>query len=204
MTHFPTEADTSTPHSAHHPVAPGDGGSIGKSERVGGGDGAELTPTIETESKPVDIETESGYKSTEVKRDGLVEKGSRSVDDTQSKRTTKHRPPPLATPPAMPPTTPTMGHDSLSRVSSTESPTSPFFIPRNPFLHVAGRIPRFQWASVHVQLLDDLIKSLLKIVEKWSSEKKYVCTKTFAGENITFREKTFPNIGKISRESFRG
>ena len=81
------------------------------------------------------------------------------------------RPPPLAPPTTTTPpqsgTTPPSGVRSLSRGSSNESPTSPFFIPSNPFLRVAGPIPRFQWTHKHIQLLNNVLKSLVKIIEKW-------------------------------------
>ena len=96
---------------------------------------------------------------------------SHSASPSSSQPTTpqgRHRgqmPSPLTTPPTA---------QTLSRTSSNESPKSPFFIPSNPFLSVVGRMPRFQWAAVHIQLLEDLLKSLLKIVEKWSTEKRYI------------------------------
>ena len=93
-----------------------------------------------------------------------------SVSSQSSTPLGRHRqskPSPIATPTTQP----------LSRSSSIESPTSPFFIPSNPFLSVVGRMPKFQWSSSHIQLLDDLLKSLLKVVGKWTENKCVVlCT----------------------------
>lgn len=55
----------------------------------------------------------------------------------------------------------------LSRTSSSETPSSPFLIPRNPFLATSGTMANFQWSSGHVRLLEDLLKSLQRIVSKW-------------------------------------
>lgn len=52
--------------------------------------------------------------------------------------------------------------------SSTELPPSPFLIPKNPFLCLVGKIPQFQWDSVHFSLLENLIRSLHAIVRKWT------------------------------------
>ena len=57
---------------------------------------------------------------------------------------------------------------ALSRTSSSETPHSPFLIPRNPFLNVTGKMPRFQWDSVHYALLENLLKSLNTLVSKWT------------------------------------
>jgi len=56
---------------------------------------------------------------------------------------------------------------SLSRTSSAETPQSPFTIPRNPFLSLVGKMPKFQWSSGHIRLLEDLLRSLQKIMNKW-------------------------------------
>ena len=67
--------------------------------------------------------------------------------------------PPLSMIPAAPP--------SLSRSSSNDTPSSPFLIPRNPFLTMSGKMPSYQWLPSHIRLLEDLLKSLQKIVSKW-------------------------------------
>ena len=69
------------------------------------------------------------------------------------------KPSPLVTAPTAPP--------SLSRTSSAETPQSPFTIPRNPFLSLVGKMPKFQWSSGHITLLEDLLRSLQKIMNKW-------------------------------------
>ena len=56
---------------------------------------------------------------------------------------------------------------SLSRTSSADTPQSPFTIPRNPFLSLVGKMPKFQWSSGHIRLLEDLLRSLQKIMNKW-------------------------------------
>lgn len=117
----------------------------GQVKRIGG----------EVEEKAT--QQESGGSSVLQERPGCATSTSQS--STPLDRHRQHRPSPIATPTAPP----------LSRTSSNDSPTSPFFIPSNPFLSVVGRMPRFQWASVHIQLLDNLLKSLLKIVDKWTA-----------------------------------
>ena len=57
---------------------------------------------------------------------------------------------------------------TLSRTSSSETPHSPFLIPRNPFLNVTGKMPRFQWDSVHTSLLENLLKFLTTLISKWT------------------------------------
>ena len=57
---------------------------------------------------------------------------------------------------------------TLSRTSSSETPHSPFLIPRNPFLNVTGKMPQFQWDSVHYALLENLLKYLNTLVSKWT------------------------------------
>lgn len=56
---------------------------------------------------------------------------------------------------------------SLSRSSSGDAPKSPFMIPKNPFLTLVGKMPKFQWSVSHIRLLEDLLRSLQKIVNKW-------------------------------------
>ena len=56
---------------------------------------------------------------------------------------------------------------SLSRSSSGDPPRSPFMIPKNPFLTLVGKMPKFQWSASHIRLLEDLLRSLQKIVNKW-------------------------------------
>ena len=56
---------------------------------------------------------------------------------------------------------------SLSRSSSGDPPRSPFMIPKNPFLTLVGKMPKFQWSTSHIRLLEDLLRSLQKIVNKW-------------------------------------
>ena len=114
-----------------------------------------------------------------------------SLPDTPQGMRRLNRPPPLATPTATPPLL----------MSSKESPTSPFFIPSNPFLSVVGRMPRFQWAAVHVSLLDSLLRSLLNIIQKWSTDNRLVrgcikihdpcdtCTYTHCSELYSANEK---------------
>lgn len=55
----------------------------------------------------------------------------------------------------------------LSKKSSVESPRSPFFIPTNPFLMQVEKMPKFQWSTVHFNLLESLMKSLQEIINKW-------------------------------------
>ena len=57
-----------------------------------------------------------------------------------------------------------------TRSISSEGPPSPLFIPKNPFLELAGKMPKFKWTSSHLLLLEELLVSLQEIVEKW---KKY-------------------------------
>ena len=61
---------------------------------------------------------------------------------------------------------------TVSRVSSADSPQSPFFIPTNPFLMHVEKMPKFQWTMPHFDLLESILKSLQEIVNKW---KAYVC-----------------------------
>lgn len=91
---------------------------------------------------------------------GLPQEGSLSV--TESERTssetslTKGKPPPIVT-----------GIPTVSSISSIDSPQSPFFIPRNPFLSLVGKMPKFQWSLLHLNLLEDLLKSLKAIIDHW-------------------------------------
>ena len=61
---------------------------------------------------------------------------------------------------------------AVSRVSSIDSPQSPFFIPTNPFLMHVDKMPKFQWTMPHFDLLGNILKSLQEIINKW---KVYVC-----------------------------
>lgn len=83
-----------------------------------------------------------------------------SSEESPSAAIKRHRSP-------KPPSLMISNNPSLSRTSSGESPVSPFFIPRSPLLSTPGRMPKFQWSSAHIRLLDDLLKSLQKIVNKW-------------------------------------
>ena len=76
---------------------------------------------------------------------------------TRKPRFPKSKPLPLTKVPTPP----------FSRTSSAEYPSSPFLIPRNPFLGAEGKMPKFQWSSSHVRLLEDLLKSLQKTIGKW-------------------------------------
>lgn len=51
--------------------------------------------------------------------------------------------------------------------ASDGGPSSPFFIPKNPFLDLVGKVPKFKWTSSHVDFLEDLFLSLYDIVDKW-------------------------------------
>ena len=61
---------------------------------------------------------------------------------------------------------------AMSRVLSADSPQSPFFIPTNPFLMHVEKMPKFQWTMPHFDLLENVLKSLQEIINKW---KVYVC-----------------------------
>ena len=127
--------------------------------RVGGANSPDLSsgPRNDGEVVEGDLHQESSTQSQE----SAVSASVSSHSSTPLGRHRQSKPSPIATPTTQP----------LSRSSSIESPTSPFFIPSNPFLSVVGRMPKFQWASSHIQLLDDLLKSLLKIVAKWTENK---------------------------------
>lgn len=130
-----------------------------KGARVGGANSPDLSsgPRNVGEVVEGDLHQESGTQIQEP----AVPASVSSHSSTPLGRHRQSKPSPLATPTTQP----------LSRLSSIESPTSPFFIPSNPFLSVVGRMPKFQWASSHIQLLDDLLKSLLKIVAKLTENK---------------------------------
>ena len=57
---------------------------------------------------------------------------------------------------------------SLSRglSSGDGNPSSPFFIPKNPFLDLVGKVPKFRWTSFHLDLLEDLLISLHELLHK--------------------------------------
>ena len=115
----------------------------------------ETSPEMLTNAEGVDLSNARPEKTSE----SITPSSSLppSLPDTPQGMRRLNRPPPLVTPTATPPLL----------MSSKESPTSPFFIPSNPFLSVVGRMPRFQWAAVHVTLLDSLLRSLLNIIQKW-------------------------------------
>jgi hypothetical protein len=57
----------------------------------------------------------------------------------------------------------------VSRVSSLDSPQSPFFIPTNPFLMHVEKMPKFQWTMPHFDLLENILKSLQEVINKWKT-----------------------------------
>lgn len=61
---------------------------------------------------------------------------------------------------------------AVFRLSSADSPQSPFFIPTNPFLMHVEKMPKFQWTIPHFDLLESVLKSLQETINKW---KVYVC-----------------------------
>ena len=128
-------------------------------------DPPKVSTTVEEEAQQKEKESppSGGGGHRERPGSGTSVSSASSQFSTPRDRRRYHKPSPLSTP--------TTAQPSLSRTSSIESPTSPFFIPSNPFLSVVGRMPKFQWASVHIQLLDNLLKSLLKIVERWKSKR---------------------------------
>ena len=126
-------------------------------------DTPKVSTTVEEEGQQKESLPSGGGGHRERPGSGTSVSSASSQFSTPRDRRRYHKPSPLSTPTTAPP--------SLSRTSSIESPTSPFFIPSNPFLSVVGRMPKFQWASVHIQLLDNLLKSLLKIVERWKSKR---------------------------------
>ena len=135
--------------------------------RVGGANSPDLSSGSRNDGEVVEgaLQQESG--SSLQSQGPAVPTSVSSQSSTLLGRHQQSKPSPIATPTTQP----------LSRSSSIESPTSPFFIPSNPFLSVVGRMPKFQWSSSHVQLLDDLLKSLLKVVGKWTENKCVVlCT----------------------------
>lgn len=71
----------------------------------------------------------------------------------------------------------------VSRVSSLDSPQSPFFIPTNPFLMHVEKMPKFQWTMPHFDLLENILKSLQEIVNKW---KMYDCQKSNLHSNFSY------------------
>ncbi|CAI8037971.1 Putative neurobeachin homolog [Geodia barretti] len=140
------------------------GGVDSRKQGVSSSDGAltetETSPEMLTNAKEVDMSNTRPEKTS-----GSITPSSSlppSLPDMPQRMRRLNRPPPLATPTATPPLL----------MSSKESPTSPFFIPSNPFLSVVGRMPRFQWAAVHVSLLDSLLRSLLNIIQKWSTDNR--------------------------------
>ena len=50
--------------------------------------------------------------------------------------------------------------------SGDGNPFSPFFIPKNPFLDLVGKVPRFKWTTFHLDLLEDLLVALHDMLEK--------------------------------------
>jgi len=50
--------------------------------------------------------------------------------------------------------------------SSDGNPSSPFLIPKNPFLDLVGKVPKFRWTSFHLDLLEDLLVSLHDLLDK--------------------------------------
>jgi len=56
----------------------------------------------------------------------------------------------------------------ISRSSSSDTPNSPFLIPRIPFVTLSGKMPKFEWNTVHTTLLERLLKLLCSITSKWS------------------------------------
>ena len=56
---------------------------------------------------------------------------------------------------------------AISKTTSVDNPKSPFFIPTNPFLIQVDRMPKFQWSTLHFNLLEAVLKSLHEIINKW-------------------------------------
>ena len=60
---------------------------------------------------------------------------------------------------------------SLVRHLSTDTPPSPLFLPKNPFLDLGGKITKFKWTPSHIDLLEELLISLSGSVDKWKRYK---------------------------------
>ena len=63
---------------------------------------------------------------------------------------------------------------ALSKMASVDSPKSPFFIPTNPFQIQVDKMPRFQWSTLHFNLLETVLKSLQDIINKWRRYVMYI------------------------------
>ncbi len=48
---------------------------------------------------------------------------------------------------------------------STDTPPSPLFFPKNPFLDLGGKITKFKWTPSHINLLEELLLSISDSVE---------------------------------------
>ena len=153
-------------HDERGPVIVEKGGGDVGGEGDGGHPLSVESRDTETERPSERIEVE--VKAVETPQEISSPSSSSSQSNTPLARHRVCQPPPLATPLATPPITPTERTPSCAS-SSNDSPTSPFFIPSHPFLSVGGHVPRFQWGTAHIHLLDKLLKSLLKIVEKWTT-----------------------------------
>ena len=115
----------------------------------------EETKLVEvTESSKMDV----GEEKVSSTSPSPLPSGKQEVSDVGEKASQKH-PSLTVNASAIPP--------SLSRTSSSETPSSPFLIPRNPFLATSGTMTKYQWSSGHIRLLEDLLKSLQRIVSKW-------------------------------------
>ena len=56
---------------------------------------------------------------------------------------------------------------SLTRHLSTDTPPSPLFQPKNPFLDLGGKMTKFKWSPSHINLLEELLISISGSIDKW-------------------------------------
>ena len=110
-----------------------------------------------TEPSSVSIaESEEETALTKSTVDTSKDSDERTSLEVSLTRLKSEKPPPIAT-----------GISVMSSISSIDSPQSPFFIPRNPFLSLVGKMPKFQWTVLHLNLLEGLLKSLKLIIDRW-------------------------------------
>ena len=59
------------------------------------------------------------------------------------------------------------GSPALSHVSR-QSGEGPLFSPKDPFLDLEGKIDKFKWTVSHIGLLEELLASIIEILDKWT------------------------------------
>ena len=136
-----------------------------------GGDGSSPTQKVEAQEQESNLDDSP---SNDKPNDSAEEKTSSLSGDPDTPTASRQKSKPLKPAPL---TLIATAPPSISRTSSVETP-SPFFIPRNPFLSVVGKMPKFRWSSGHIRLLEDLLKSLRSIVNKWKRHETLHCLRT--------------------------